>query len=117
VTERLIARVASISRLSPIASRLLTKSETVVWMVVAARSLLLNPALDYCTLQLAIGHCIELAGRADLAPLDARACSARPISLIAAMVALYWSAYGRLLRYWLRDFGRRDVDRLGWRRG
>ena len=65
---RPVARVASTRQLSLIASRLLTNSETVVWMVVAARGLLLNPALGYRALQLAIGHCVELAGRADLAP-------------------------------------------------
>ena len=64
VTVRPVARVASTRQLSLIASRLrlLTNSETVVWMVVAARGLLLNPALGYRALQLAIGHCVELVG-------------------------------------------------------
>jgi hypothetical protein len=69
VTERPVARVASIRQLSLDCVATAHQEQTVVWMVVAARSLLLNPALGYRALQRAMSlH--ELAGRADLAPLD-----------------------------------------------
>jgi hypothetical protein len=66
-------------------------------MVVAARSLLLNPALGYRALQLAIGHCVDLAGRADLAPLIADCGNDGAVlvgvrQITALPVARFWAA-------------------------